>query len=102
MKIIPIFLLMLFLTACSAANPRMESPPAAPPVDASPTVEQPVEAPVNTPEQAAEPTQNPRADLPDFGPAPELTNQVWLNVDRPLRLAQLRGKVVLLEMWTFG
>lgn len=40
--------------------------------------------------------------LPDLGPAPELTNEVWLNVDAPLRLADLRGKVVLLEMWTFG
>ncbi|HKY53008.1 MAG TPA: redoxin domain-containing protein [Anaerolineales bacterium] len=42
------------------------------------------------------------ASLPDLGPAPELTNDVWLNVDSPLRLAELRGKVVLLEMWTFG
>lgn len=40
--------------------------------------------------------------LKDFGPAPELNNDVWLNVDQPLRLADLRGKVVLLEMWTFG
>jgi hypothetical protein len=40
--------------------------------------------------------------LPDFGPAPELENEVWLNTDRPLRLADLRGKVVLLDMWTFG
>ena len=42
-----------------------------------------------------------RADLPDLGAAPELTNKVWLNTDRPLRLADLRGKVVLLDMWTF-
>jgi hypothetical protein len=41
-------------------------------------------------------------DLPDLGPAPELTNEVWLNVDAPLRLADLRGKVVALDMWTFG
>jgi thiol-disulfide isomerase/thioredoxin len=40
--------------------------------------------------------------LPDLGPAPELKNDTWLNVDSPLRLADLRGRVVLLEMWTFG
>jgi len=42
------------------------------------------------------------ASLEDLGPAPELTNSIWLNVDSPLRLAGLRGKVVALEMWTFG
>ena len=40
--------------------------------------------------------------LADFGPAPELSNAIWLNSDQPLRLENLRGKVVLLEMWTFG
>ena len=40
--------------------------------------------------------------LPDLGPAPELSNDTWLNVESPLRLADLRGKVVALEMWTFG
>lgn len=39
----------------------------------------------------------------DFELAPELSNDVWLNTDgETLRLANLRGKVVLLEMWTFG
>lgn len=42
------------------------------------------------------------ASLPDLGLAPELTNEVWLNVDAPLRLANLRGKVVAIDMWTFG
>lgn len=42
------------------------------------------------------------AKLPDLGPAPELTNETWLNADSPLRLAGLRGKVVLIDMWTFG
>lgn len=40
--------------------------------------------------------------LDNLGPAPELHNEIWLNADAPLRLADLRGKVVLLEMWTFG
>jgi thiol-disulfide isomerase/thioredoxin len=34
-------------------------------------------------------------------PAPELTNTSWLNTDRPLRLAELRGRVVLLNFWVF-
>lgn len=33
--------------------------------------------------------------------APEITNPVWLNSE-PLRLADLRGKVVMVEFWTFG
>ena len=36
--------------------------------------------------------------ISDFGPAPELTNMVWLNTDQPLRLEDLRGKVVLIDM----
>jgi len=42
------------------------------------------------------------ASLPDLGPAPELTNDTWLNVPSPLRIAELKGKVVIVEMWTFG
>jgi thiol-disulfide isomerase/thioredoxin len=42
-----------------------------------------------------------RADLRDYGAAPELQNKVWLNTAGPLRLADLRGQVVLLDMWTF-
>lgn len=41
-------------------------------------------------------------DLPDLGAAPEFQNDVWLNSDVPVTLADQRGKVVLLEFWTFG
>lgn len=41
------------------------------------------------------------AEHPPLGAAPELRNEQWLNSE-PLRLAGLRGKVVLLDMWTFG
>lgn len=52
--------------------------------------------------QADEPAMPKVASLPDLGPAPELTNDTWLNIDSPLRIADLRGKVVLIDMWTFG
>jgi hypothetical protein len=55
------------------------------------------------PEAASAPVSD-SAEVPlrNFGPAPELTNETWLNTDTPLRLADLRGKVVLVDMWTFG
>jgi thiol-disulfide isomerase/thioredoxin len=58
------------------------------------------DSPASDPPTAV-PTAVPVA-LEDLGPAPELNNQVWLNTDHPLRLKDLRGKVVLLDMWTFG
>ncbi len=33
--------------------------------------------------------------------APEIANATWLN-GAPLRMADLRGKVVMVEFWTFG
>ena len=62
-------------------------------VDPTPTSAPPI-APTSTP--------GFRADLPDLGEAPELNNAIWLNTDRPVRLADIHGKVVLIDMWTFG
>jgi cytochrome c biogenesis protein CcdA/thiol-disulfide isomerase/thioredoxin len=43
----------------------------------------------------------PHADLPDLGRAPDFTGtQKWFNT-RPLSLAALRGRVVLIDFWTY-
>jgi hypothetical protein len=65
---------------------------------------QAVEAPTDTP---LGPTPSPDQALPDLvlpdlGQAPDFTNEVWLNTETPLNLETLRGKVVLVEFWTFG
>ena len=44
----------------------------------------------------------PPPALPDLGQAPELRNKIWINSDKILKLKDLRGKVVLLDMWTYG
>jgi hypothetical protein len=40
--------------------------------------------------------------LDDLGLAPELAGSVWLNTEKPLTFADLDGKVVLIDFWTFG
>jgi cytochrome c biogenesis protein CcdA/thiol-disulfide isomerase/thioredoxin len=41
-------------------------------------------------------------DLPDYGRAPDFAGiDRWLN-SRPLTMAQLRGKVVLIDFWTYS
>ncbi len=41
------------------------------------------------------------AEAEPAGPAPDFSAEVWLNSE-PLSLAELRGKVVLVEFWTFA
>ncbi|MBW7886660.1 MAG: redoxin domain-containing protein [Caldilineaceae bacterium] len=41
------------------------------------------------------------AKYPKRGSVPELTNEIWFNSE-PLKLADLRGKVVMVEFWTYG
>ncbi len=55
------------------------------------------------PEQSV-PTEAQRrllANLTSKGVPPELHNEIWLN-STPLKLADLQGKVVIVEFWTFG
>jgi hypothetical protein len=90
------------LEAGETASAPTTSPSAEPAGDAltgSPAEQAEVEPTQAEPVEQTEPTAAP---LPDLGVAPELENEVWLNVDAPLRLADLRGQVVLLDMWTFG
>jgi hypothetical protein len=86
-----VFVLGLTLAACSVwsgAEPEL--------VDTSGST-------VSTrPEVNPTSTPIPLSALPDLGPAPEIENSVWLNSDQPLRLADMAGKVVLLEFWTYG
>ena len=45
----------------------------------------------------------PGFDDPRVVHAPEFaTNVDWINSDAPLRLGDLRGKIVLLDFWTYG
>ena len=34
-------------------------------------------------------------------PAPEIQNKIWIN-SPALKMADLRGKVILLQFWTYG
>ena len=67
---------------------------------------QPTNTAVSQPETqltVAEPVEEPVVSvLPDLGPAPQLVGDVWLNTEAPIRSADLEGKVILVDMWTYG
>jgi len=75
-----IFVLTVMVLACSG-GPGMSAPP-------------------GTPEEAV--TEPPKSWAGEH-PAPDFPGGLtWLNVSRPLTLADLRGKAVLLDFWTQG
>jgi thiol-disulfide isomerase/thioredoxin len=88
----------LFLVGCTGAAAGLQDSPA---LSTQPPASQPTATPA-TPQAKLDQEVAQDVPLDNYGPAPELTNQVWLNSPKPLRLADLRGKVVLLDMWTFG
>lgn len=90
-----IILLALLMAGCSVIDmtARIAGPDTADSPAMIPTL----------PEVTALPTEDRYTSrLPDYGPAPEIANDVWLNVDAPLRLAGLRGSVVIVDFWTYG
>lgn len=81
--------LLLFLVLAGCAAPEAEESSSGVQIIASGTIEPPTRGAIVV-------------DLPDMGEAPEWRNDVWINSDGPITLASQRGKVVLLEFWTFG
>jgi len=95
----------LLLAGCVFPPP---TPVAAPPLPIEAKSAAPVLIPTNTPSsgQSDATTLTPEqqellARLPALGAAPELQNEIWFN-SAPLQLSALRGKVVMVEFWTYG
>jgi hypothetical protein len=94
-KVVGLGYLAMFVLLASACSARPGSPVAgAAPEPASVPLAMPIDSP--TLDQLAL-----LKTLTRRGAAPELANEVWLN-SPPLTLAGLRGKVVLVDFWTFG
>ena len=94
----------LLLLASGCAN---ASPPPAPAAQAPPPTTARVEAvstPVAAPTQAVpNPTPAPTPTRRPAGPlAPVIASDTWLNTNGPVAWDSLRGKVVMVEFWTFG
>jgi hypothetical protein len=88
----------------TSTDPPAERPTAtalAPPTDEPTPTPATTPTPTPAPPTATEPSGLAQ-ELPDLGPAPDFDNKVWINADAPLTLQALRGKVVLVEFWTFG
>ena len=100
-----VLFLVLAISACTTASePEAEATGVEILVDTTYGVAPPTrENPPATETAVSPPTEEAiMLDLPDLGPAPEIVNQTWLNTDEPITIASQRGKVILIEFWTFG
>jgi thiol-disulfide isomerase/thioredoxin len=107
MRFLFLFLLLfLFLSACDPAAPATPTPqndPADPAATAEDNAGEETESSTTTDEPDDNPEANVNQRFAGTVPAPEFpTGLDWLNTERPLTLAELRGKVVLLDFWTYG
>lgn len=91
MRIVWLSLVAIALTSCLGLTPTSSS--------LLPSAESEVKMTTKEP-NPTDPVKS--TALPDLGLAPELENEIWLNTPHPLRISEQRGKVVLLDMWTYG
>jgi DNA-binding beta-propeller fold protein YncE len=110
---------IMLLAACAAAPvqpPTSAPPPTMIPTSAPPAataLPDPALLPTTTPAPQPQPPrtqqESGQGSYGDAGvdlyaqDAPEFPEGLeWLNTDRPLTMAELRGKVVLIDFWTYG
>lgn len=92
------------LVACAQTTPEPSPADVAGTSDvlaAPDSAETPTTEPVEPTAPMPEPTATP-SPLPVLYTAPPINNDVWINNDTGSTLDDLRGKVVLVEFWTFG
>jgi hypothetical protein len=95
------------MTEAVATVEQPAAPTEAAPEDTAPPAETAEPAAVATAERVEAPPGPTEAQqqlldsLTVKGTPPELHNEVWLNSE-PLKLADLRGQVVIVEFWTYG
>lgn len=96
---LPLLLIVFALLTAGLVACRTDNEPTSP---ANNAAEAESSTPAGTAEQDGDGTPAGRSFAGDV-PAPDFPAGLdWLNTDGPLALADLRGKIVLLDFWTYG